>query len=230
MTVRYAIYAAPLPGTRLAEIGAALLGYDAELPADVTPLVPAGIDPDEWSALSEEPRRYGFHGTLKAPFALAEGTNVEQLVAHAISFAAGRDPFEVPLHLARLGRFLALVPETPSAELEALADQAVGDFDRFRAPLSDRDRQRRHASGLTPRQAEHLERWGYPYVFDQFRFHMTLTGKVPPERLDDVEARLRETVRRELGRPALTVASVALFEQARPGERFRVAAHFPLAG
>ena len=29
---------------------------------------------------------------------------------------------------------------------------------------------------VTERQASNLDRWGYPYVFDDFRFHMTLTG------------------------------------------------------
>jgi hypothetical protein len=28
------------------------------------------------------------------------------------------------------------------------------------------------------RQRNYLDRWGYPYVMEEFRFHMTLTGRL----------------------------------------------------
>jgi hypothetical protein len=34
------------------------------------------------------------------------------------------------------------------------------------------------AAGLNQSQVANLDRWGYPYLFADFRFHMTLTGKV----------------------------------------------------
>lgn len=229
---RYAIYAAPQAGDRLADIGAALLGYDAERGADVPQLVPDGLDAADWLALTEEPRRYAFHGTLKAPFRLADGATTEDLLETAQSFAAARWALEVPLHLSRMGgRFLALVPDGPSPELDTLADDAVEQFDRFRAPPNGQELARRLAAPLMERQRGHLERWGYPYVFEDFRYHMTLTGPLPPERIGGVETALAATVARELGpRPVLHLRSVAVFEQPAADARFRVGAHLPLCG
>lgn len=229
---RYAVYAAPQAGDRLAEIGAALLGQDAERDAEVPQLVPDGLDAADWRSITEEPRRYAFHGTLKAPFRLAEGATVEDLVETAQMFAAARPAMDVPLRLSRMGeRFLALVPDAPSPLLDRLADAAVQEFDRFRAPPNAEEMQRRLAAPLTERQRGHLERWGYPYVFEDFRYHMTLTGPLPPERIGEVEAALAETVSRQLGaRPVLRLRSVAIFEQPAADARFRIRAHRRLAG
>lgn len=229
---RYAIYAAPLGSDRLAEVGAALLGHDAERGTGVPQLVPDGLDAGDWRALTEEPRRYAFHGTLKAPFRLAEGTTAAELMQTVGGFAAKRPPMDVPLRLSRIGgRFLALVPDGPVPELDRLADDAVRDFDRFRAPPNAAEMERRLAAPLTERQRAHLERWGYPYVLEEFRYHMTLTGPLPPERIDAVEAALAATVQRALGpRPILRLRSVAVFEQPAADARFRLAAHLPLGG
>ncbi len=228
---RYAIYAAPPAGDRLAEVGAALLGYDAERGADVPQLVPDGLAAADWRAITEEPRRYAFHGTLKAPFRLAEGTTEEELLAAARGFAAAQPAMQVPLHLSRMGgRFLALVPEAPTPDLDRLADEAVETLDRFRAPPNGAELARRLAAPLTERQRGYLERWGYPYVFEDFRYHMTLTGPLPPERIEAVEAALAATVQRELGpRPVLRLRSIAIFVQPAADARFRLQAHLPLA-
>jgi putative phosphonate metabolism protein len=227
---RYAIYAAPRAGDRLADVGAALLGYYAESGAEVPQLVPDGLDPADWREITEEPRRYAFHGTLKAPFRLADGTTEEELLATAKAFAAAQPAMDVPLHLSRMGgRFLALVPVAPMPDLDKLADDAVEKFDRFRAPPNGAELARRLAAPLTERQRGHLERWGYPYVLEDFRYHMTLTGPLPPERIEAVEAALAATVRRELGqRPVLRLRSIAVFVQPAADVRFRLQADLPL--
>ena len=85
--------------------------------------------------------------------------------------------------------FIAVIPAEPSAELELLAAEATKAFDPFRAPLSPEDRARRNPDKLTPRQRDYLDRWGYPYVMEEFRFHMTLTGRLPAERREAVSWR-----------------------------------------
>ena len=78
---RYAIYYAPDPGTALDDFGASLLGYDARsatdlpFPGDVTLIMP------DWHDLTRDPRKYGFHATLKPPMALAEGRTEAELMA-----------------------------------------------------------------------------------------------------------------------------------------------------
>jgi hypothetical protein len=139
--------------------------------------------PAEFTALpdvTETPRRYGFHATIKPPFALADGTGADALADTLADLAHSLPPARADgLRLSRIGRFLALTPEGDSAKIDALAAAFVRDLDRFRAPATDADLARRRAAGLTPAQESHLLRWGYPYVMDEFRFHMTLSGHLP---------------------------------------------------
>src|SRR5690606_13404203 len=119
-----------------------------------------------------------------APFTLAAGETRHSLAAAFAAFCEGMRPFRAPrLTVTLLDGFLALVPEAGCAELDRLAAGAVKAFDRFRAPLDEAEIARRGAPGLSPAQRGNLERWGYPYVFEEFRFHMTLTG-----RLDEADA------------------------------------------
>ncbi|WP_343717787.1 DUF1045 domain-containing protein [Inquilinus sp.] len=231
MTRRYAIYFAPPSGSALAELGAELLGRDPETgEARPQPRLD-GIDPDRFHAITEDARHYGFHATLKAPFPLAEGVSGEALHAAAEAFAAGRAPAAGPaLTLASIGGFLALVPSADAPEVHALADACVEAFDRFRAPLTAAELERRRRSPLTPAQDAHLERWGYPYVFDEFRFHMTLTARLTDKvEHDRVRALLAERAAPVCIDP-LRIDAIAVYEQADRRSPFLVAGRYPLKG
>ncbi|MGY6411168.1 MAG: DUF1045 domain-containing protein [Alkalilacustris sp.] len=169
---RFAVYYAPPAGGALARLGATWLGRDAETGA--TPVQPEGL-----AALTAAPRRYGLHGTLKPPLRLAEGCTAEGFVAAVAALAARCAPVDLgPLRLRRIGGFLALVPDPQPAALEALAARVVADLDGFRAPAPEAELARRRAAGLSPRQEALLLRWGYPYVMEEFRFHVTLTERL----------------------------------------------------
>jgi hypothetical protein len=120
-----------------------------------------------------------------------------------------------------------VVPAQPSAELERLAADCVSEFDSFRAPLTSEDRARRNPSALTPRQCEHLDRWGYPYVMEDFRFHMTLTGRLDAGRREPVLTMLRERFS-ALGLKTLAIDRIALFRQDDEDSRFRILSHWKL--
>ena len=127
-----------------------------------------------------DPRRYGFHATLKPPFALREGATRSQLLAALSHFADERAPFDMPpLRVATLGDFVALRPVEHDATaagrpLRALADDCVRLFDEFRAPaLGRRAGAPPVRPGSTRCSARTSLRWGYPHVFDRWRFHMT---------------------------------------------------------
>lgn len=181
-TPRYAIYFVPGAETALYRFGAAVLGTDCYTGGEVALI--DGVDAGSWREFVREPRIYGFHATLKAPFRLAEGASEAGLEEALLAFAADQPAVLLgELAVREIGAFIALVPKTQRPPLDRLAQACVRDLDHFRAPMGGEERARRLTSSLTPRQIEHLDRWGYPYVFEDFRFHMTLTGALaPPER------------------------------------------------
>ena len=225
---RYAIYHAAARGGVLDRFGAHMLGYDGwtgedlSFPEDVVRSVP------DWRDLTQDPRKYSFHATLKAPMALADGKTEAELLAACESFAETPRPVPVIAPVVNsISGFLAVVPTEPSAELERLAADCVSAFDSFRAPLTPEDRARRNPAKLTPRQCDYLDRWGYPYVMEEFRFHMTLTGRLGSERREPLLAMLRERFA-AVGLTRLVIDGIALFRQDDAASRFRIIGHWPL--
>ena len=219
---RYAIYYAPPSRKPLARFGAALLGYDALSGNDVAFPKDATALAADWHDLTADPRKYGFHATLKAPFALAPGTTEAELLTACAAFAA--QPRAIPTikpAVHAISGFIAVVPAERSPTLQALAQDCVEAFDTFRAPLSAEDRARRKPETLTARQVEGLDRWGYPYVGEDFRFHMTLTGRMPDARQRPVLAMLRARFD-ALDLTALAIDRIVLFRQDDADSRFRI--------
>jgi putative phosphonate metabolism protein len=227
-TPRYALYFAPPPRGELGRFGAHLLGYDAfsgktlRLPVDIEQMLP------DWGELTQDPRKYGFHATLKAPMRLADGASETELLTACESFAKAPRPTPVIKPVVNaLGDFIAIVPSLPSAELQALAADVVEHFDHFRAPLTAKDRVRRNPDQLPPRQRDYLDRWGYPYVMEEFCFHMTLTGRLPAERREAVLNILRQRFA-ALDINSLTVDRLALFRQSDADSQFRIVRQYHL--
>lgn len=226
---RYAIYFVPDADSPLYRFGAGLLGYDAYRGTSLTLPETMTRATADWAAVTEEPRKYGFHATLKAPIALADGTSEAGLIAACEDFTAARRIIPTfPAVVRAIGDFIALVPEQQPPALADLAQHCVAAFDRFRAALTDTDRARRNPAQLSPRQRDHLERWGYPYVGEDFRFHMTLTGRLEPERQGHILDLLRDAFA-QTGVAAIRVDRIALCRQDAPAAPFRVQRAFPLA-
>lgn len=212
MFSRYALYYTP-PAGPLSRFAAAWFGQDpatgrpgAAPDTGLSALVGqvwVGCDPDnaDLASITARPGKYGFHATLKAPFRLAPGVALEDLASAVAAFAAGRAPVSVDGlvldHLRQGGPcgFLALMPDGECTALTALAGEIVMQFDRFRAPLTEAEIARRQPKSLSERQRGHLAEWGYPFVLDEFRFHMTLTDSLPLP----VVARLRAALAPHLG-------------------------------
>lgn len=220
---RYAVYFAPAPDSALWTTGSALLGYDAAIGADVPAVVPDGWSAAAWHALTGDPRRYGFHATLKAPFRPADGVHETDLVEALAATATVQPRFAMPLEVARLGSFVALVPAPAPPALGVLATACVEAFERYRAPLSDAEIARRDPSRLTDRQRAYLDRYGYPYVREEFRFHMTLTGSLAADSADPSQA-LRAILAPVVGQDPVPIDGLALFRQDTPSSRFRIIA------
>lgn len=225
---RYAVYFTP-PGSAFADFGAAWLGWDMARGAAVPHPDIEGL-PAPLADITVTPRKYGLHATLKPPFRLAGGTDAEALEQRFAAFCATHAPvsLEAGLTLARLGRFLALVPGEASGPLMDLAGDSVRAFDDFRAPPGAAELDRRRAAGLSETQEANLVRWGYPYVMDAFRFHITLTGRLPKARLQAVEEALAPRLAPIMPRPFIIDALSLAGEDAHG--MFHLVHRCPLSG
>ena len=224
---RYAIYYAPEPGP-LAAFGAAWLGWDPAAGEEVAhPALAALRRPA--AELTETPRKYGFHGTIKPPFRLADRQSAEALHEAAQALCARLAPVTLEgLELSRLGSFLALTPRGETGALAELAATVVEELDPFRAPPSEAEIARRNPDRLSPAQRALLEKWGYPYVLEEFRFHLTLTGRLDAQDAADTEAALAPVLAPLLPVP-FRVDSLCLFGEAEDG-RFHLLHRYTLSG
>jgi hypothetical protein len=220
---RYAIYFVPAAESEFFRFGSSVLGYDCYSSGSVERPAEFNISPDLWDELTAEPRQYGFHATLKAPFHLSPSCTEAQLINAFHSFAGLRHaiPVLTPT-IQMLSGFAAIVPAATPASLNALATSCTTIFDAFRAPMSARESARRVALGLNQSQIENLDRWGYPYLFSDFRFHMTLTSKVSLDRRDDVLAALQMAFNRTCGGRPIQIDRITLMRQDDTTATFRV--------
>jgi putative phosphonate metabolism protein len=223
---RFAVYFVPAADTALYRFGAAVLGYDCYTGEGVARLHDLGLTAAEWAALTAEPRTYGFHATLKAPFRLRGEFNQGDLLADVRTLAASIPiiPMLEPA-VGLIAGFVAIVPATASPALDRLAADCVAAFERFRLPMTAQETSRRSAAGLSHQQAANLARWGYPYVFEEFRFHMTLTGRIQPERRAAIHARLQKEFARCCGYGSIRLDRLAVARQDHPDAPFRVIGH-----
>jgi putative phosphonate metabolism protein len=227
---RYALYFTPREGSGWWRFGASWLGRDPASGLAVAQPVVEGVEADVFRALTEAPRRYGFHATLKAPFALRAGATRDALARAVERFCVGRAPFPLPrLEVTRVDDFLAAAPALRESHINDLAADCVREFDAFRAPAEALELERRRRKGLSPRQDRYLEEFGYPYVLAEFRFHLTLTGSidgVAPQHVAAVRVAATQAVARLADEP-LPLDAVALFEQPERDAPFRLVARFP---
>ncbi len=225
---RYAIYFAPEPGSQLEEFGRNWLGRDHTGSAPETRFAVPGVTPSRLTTITEGPRHFGMHCTLKPPFALRETATESGLLATAELVARGLAPMEIPdLELDIVGRFIALTPTTSSVALEKLAAVCVRTFEAFRQPLTSEQEKRYQQSRLTVHQEQMLEHWGYPYVMEEFRFHITLTEPLADDReCNEILEALREHAGPILGR-AIPLREICVFRETSFEEPMTIIARFP---
>ncbi|HHZ09441.1 MAG TPA: DUF1045 domain-containing protein [Rhizobiales bacterium] len=220
--MRHAIYFTPDRDHPLTRVAAAWLGRDAFTGATMTPPSLASLSPAEIAFHTAAARRYGFHATIKAPFRLAGGETTASLVDALEAFARETAPVVVPrLVIGQIDGFFALLPSGGFAELKDFAASVVTTFDRFRAPITEAEIERRNPETLSAEQFRNLCRWGYPYVFDAFRFHMTLSGRVSGGDVPRVRAALEEVFEPVLSEPVV-IDGLAVFVEPEAGGPFTI--------
>ncbi len=230
---RYAIYFAPPRQSAWWRFGCAWLMRDAIADTSVAPPAVAGFGVQDIEGMTNTPRMYGFHATLKPPFRLAAGRHAGDVYRQAANLAVSLKPIALPpLQLADIDGFVALAfaaDAAGGAACNTVAAQCVTCFDNLRARPDAAELARRHAAGLTPRQAQLLAAWGYPYVFDAFRFHLTLTNRLPRTLRERVIDTLTPLVTRLQPEP-LRLDALAVFEQTAPGAPFVVTRRYAFDG
>lgn len=209
--------------------GTAAAAGDADSAAAPDPFVIDDWNRAELDGITVDARRYGFHGTLKAPFRLRDGCTIDQLQHQLTRFAAPRQAVVIPqLKLSRIGEFFALVPVETPPELHSLAESIVVAFDEFRAPMTDAEFARRNPAALTQRGRELLKSLGYPYVLDEFRFHLTLTDRVPAAQQARVQHSLERWFAHCVARP-VAIDVLGLLTESEPGAPFQLHSLHPLS-
>jgi hypothetical protein len=179
-------------------------------------------------ALTAAPRRYGFHATLKPPFRLANDYAAAADAARVL--AAGTAPFRLPpLYVADMDGFLALRETEPCPALQAFADSCVMELDAHRAPATADEIRRRRPERLSTAERQHLERWGYPYVFENWRFHLTLSRRLSGPEMALLKPQAEAYFASVAARPRI-VRELCLFTQATADAPFLIAERLPLGG
>jgi hypothetical protein len=221
--MRHSVYYAPAAGSTLHRLGSSWLGRDAVRGEAVRQPAIAGL-----ADATLEPARYGFHATLKAPFTMNSDMKRVELGDAVALLAAQMEMVTIPrLALRDIDGFLALVPDEPVAALSVLAEFCVCAVDAFRTQTSEAELKRRRTANLTPRQEFLLIRWGYPYVLDEFRFHMTLTRRLMPDEKPELLAAASEHFATVIGQP-LDVDALTVFAESRFDLTFVAEERFPL--
>lgn len=230
MSYRIAIYFAPDATAPLWRRAAEWLGRDALSGATYDRDI-GGISRAELTEKSASARRYAFHATIKSPMQLADGVSEAELAAALAAFAAAHAPVAIgALKLARIDGFLALIPAIQPQQLTDFAAEVVEAFEPFRAPVSEADKLKRNSGGrLSARQLELLDRYGYPYVMEQFQFHMTLTDRLAPADQDRFEAAAAEFFG-PLASAETMLDRLVLYHEAAAGAPFSRGADFILTG
>ena len=120
------------------------------------------------------------------------------------------------------------VPRGDTRALNAMAGSVVEALDGFRAPLTPEEMARRSPDRLSTRQRKLLQRWGYPHVMEEFRFHMTLTGPLENGEAERARNVLAPVLDPLIERP-FRIQGLCLFGEGEDG-RFRNLHRYPLTG
>jgi hypothetical protein len=98
----------------------------------------------------------------------------------------------------------------------------------WRSPLTAAEIALRRPDALTPRQRDLLTDWGYPFVMEEFQFHLTLTDRLPGDLAAPIMAWLQGELAPLLPRP-FEMDHLCLFAEDAQG-MFHLLHRAPLPG
>jgi putative phosphonate metabolism protein len=226
---RYAIYFAPRPDSPFWNAGSQWLGRCAASQLEVAQPDIRGLSPQSFFQITAAPRRYGWHATLKAPFSLAPGVTGSVLMDAVRNIGQQLEPFTIPhLQVTREDDFLALTLTAHSRQMRALERQCVSALHPLAAPLSNDELLRRRLAHLNPEQDALLLRWGYPYVYEYFKFHISLTGSLSACSEPQIQSLMDVANEFFADANSISIDSIAVFAEPVKGENFVLLDHIGL--
>jgi len=231
MMPRYAVYFSPAITSPWWAFGAGWLGRNeySNLPLEQAKL--EEISSEALYAMTQSPRRYGFHATLKAPFHLKSNYGEADLIENLALLSKQLQPVELSaLCAVKMGDFVALVPQGMSTQLSDLAEKCVTEIDDMRAPLTEFEIARRNVDSSDVRGQFLLEKFGYPHVLERFIFHFTMSGRVTPQEADSLIKKVMNPVALLNQKSPLVLDRLCLFVEDSPGVPFRRIADMALTG
>lgn len=230
MATRYALYYAPDIDSDLWRRATQWVGRDAATGQDLAAPITIGVDASQLHDLTTSPRRYGIHATLKPPMYLAEGYNFQSLLERVSSFCAEQKPVVIGrLNPALVFGFLALVPVTQSDKLADFAASCIKNFDDLRAPMDAQTRAKRLDAGLTAREIELLDAYGYPYIFEFFRWHITLSNQLDAAFQDKMLTAAQKWFAPALAKP-IKISGLSIYKEEEAGAPFSRVVDVPFGG
>jgi hypothetical protein len=153
---------------------------------------------------------------------LGEGVTLDDLREALRTLVVTFTAFDMPpMPVRRLGNFLALCPDGDTDAIDAVANACVTRLNALAAPLSPDELERRRRKGtLSTQEDALLVRWGYPYVLERYRFHLSLTGNLQGVDAQTVE-RLEHAAQAWFGHlPPCPFDGLALFAEPAQGADF----------
>ena len=228
---RYAIYFAPQPDSEWWNAGSHWLGRCSNRQLALSQTCPALIAPEKFSQLTSAPRRYGWHATMKAPFALQADASFTQLQDALLMICSQFKSFRLPkLHVSRLDDFLALTPAGDVTDICKVERACVTQLHSLSAPLPPDELLRRRTAGLSLAKDSMLLRWGYPHVLEHFRFHLSLTGPLRDCSELQIQSILQCARDQFESLPDCMFDSLAIFAEPERGADFVLLEHCKFSG
>lgn len=219
---RYAIYYMPALHTAWWAAGSHWLGRCAVTGQTFAQPVIPDLSAERFEQLTLDPRRYGWHATLKAPFQLDTGHGLNNLRTALQNLATDLPAFEMPaLQVSTVGGFLALRPVHHNARLHTTADACVTRLHPLVKPLGPDELARRRQAQLNPAQDRLLMQWAYPWVLEEFKFHLSLTGPIHALTADELEALVQAAQTHFEALPPARFEHLALFAEPHKGAEFQ---------
>src|SRR5471032_2375452 len=208
--MRYAIYFCPSSDSALGRLGRDWLASSTDAPE-----LP-GISAERRNALLVKVRRYGWHATIRAPFTPMGNVTYADVRRAITSVAHARASFELPLHIHRLAGFLALRPCIDGIAPRQLAATCLKSLLPLCAPLSNEVLDRRSVV-LDADEVTLLQDYGYPYVLDRYRFHLTLSA---PATESEEHAMRQWLAPRVAELPSMQVDALSICREVTPDDAF----------